>query len=515
MKYSNFLIAILALMSLSIHLFAQNHDATDEIIKYLIKMGIDINAPVPPMNATSVTNSVINVDCSVALGDFIHPERYNNLEHSLAFLEQRDADIDFFNKQGLHGKIYRAWLIGDNYYDFKTDKVDLGEVADYLVDASRISEFIMANCSGKGIMPIDNLSDKENILRCSRILKELKSIYPAVRYIEVSNEPDYGPNLTPENYYKAYKIFYEAVNQVNSELKPAFPLQVGGPSTAQLSLPWMMRFLDAYENDVSTAKRLDFISYHGYFQKPDSVYVLFKENPSLVKGQRAILDKELSSRGINTNIPAFVTEMGLYPGPSFDDYITIKNDHLRQAAGMASLFYWYLTTNKNTYPFNWVMRHRMEGRKDQLVSRDEKQQPLIYTEKFTPYGNMMLMLSKMKERLISATTTAEIKDGKGLYTLATKDKNGVSIMVWNFQGTKTEGFNAELKVKNLPLGWKKKGVVIKVYKIDSETSNYHANLENCNLQMVEEKTILLEGNFNTNLNLEPNTLQLFVLEPID
>ena len=76
---------------------------------------------------------------------------------------------------------------------------------------------------------------------------------------------------------------------------------------------------------------------------PENEYILFKDNPSLVKDQRTQLNSELASRGISTDIPVFITEMGIYPGPAFDDFVTMKNDHLRQAAGMASLFYWYLT----------------------------------------------------------------------------------------------------------------------------------------------------------------------------
>jgi len=204
--------------------------------------------------------------------------------------------------------------------------------------------------------------------------------------------------------------------------------------------------------------------------------------------------------------------MGIYPGPAFDDYVTMKNDHLRQAAGMASLFYWYLTTADNTYPFNWVMRHRQEGRKDQLVTRDEYAQPFVQTKKFTPYGNMMIMLSKMKDDRISSVVSTEIEEGKGLYSLATKDESGISIMLWNFQSRNTEGYDATLKVDNLPAGLNGKNVKAKLYKIDAEHSNYHSDLENCNLQIVEEKSVKPTGEYETSLHLEPNTLQLIVFE---
>ncbi|MDQ3843123.1 MAG: hypothetical protein M3342_03795 [Bacteroidota bacterium] len=326
------------------------------------------------------------------------------------------------------------------------------------------------------------------------------------------NEPDYRKDITPETYYSYYKIFYEAVNAVNAELKPKIPLLVGGPSTAQLTPIWLRPFLDAYKNDPSPNKRLDFIAYHGYFTKPDSVYQFFKENPSLVRDQRKQLDTELSSRGIRTDIPAFVTETGIYPGGLSDDRNTMQNDVLRQAAGVASLFYWFLENN-NRFPFNWVTRHYKEGRKDQLVTRDVNEKPLIKIGKFTPYGNEMLMMSKLKKTRIGAIVSDTTTKGKGLYALAAKDDSGVSVMLWNYQGVNSKSYTAKLNLVNLPQSFKGKNVKVSVYRIDSKTSNYIADLENCNLQKVEEKTITGTGSYSRTLSFEPNSLQLIILEP--
>lgn len=484
-----------------------------EVLKYLEEQGIDINAPVEPMVSTSTANANIDVDCNNVLEDFIHVERYNNFESSMEFVDQRDADVDFYNENNLHGSIYRVWFIGNSYFDETSGQVDLSEISDYLEDASRISDYVLVNCSHLGVVKGWDVDDDEKINRLAKILLELKTKFPRIKYIEATNEPDYAnEGVTPDNYYNYYKIYYKAVNKVNAILNPEIPLLVGGPSISQFSMKWLQPFIDAYVEDTAKDKRIDFISYHGYYTKPDSAYILFKDDPSLVKEQRTILNEELVKRNMNTNIPVFITEMGIYPGPAFDDFVSIKNDHLRQAAGMASLFYWYLTNGDNTYPFNWVTRHRKEGRKDQLVTRDEKQQPIVYTNKFTPYGNMMVMMSKMKNKRISATTNTVVEDGKGLYSLASKDESGISIMVWNFQGTKSEGFESTLKVENLPVEWKGKNIKVQTYKIDAKTSNYHADLENCNLQMVDEKTVTANKVYQTTLHLDPNTLQLFVLE---
>ncbi len=519
MKILNLLIVFVAAWAFSNPANAQDKNQeqpaiSEEVLQYLKAQGIDINAPVEPMLSTEVTEVDIKVDCEDVQGNFLHFERYNNFESSMEFLDQRDADVDFYNESGLHGDIYRVWFIGDKYYDETTREVDLGEMADYLSDASRISDNILVNCSHLGVVRGWEVSEDQKIERLTKILKVLKSSFPKIKYIEATNEPDYAnEGVTPANYYDYYRIYYKAVNKVNAELNPKTPLLVGGPSISQFSLTWLQPFLDAYVKDDSPEKRLDFISYHGYYTKPGEEYMLFKDDPSLVKEQRKILNKELASRDISIDMPVFITEMGIYPGPAFDDFVSIKNDHLRQAAGMASLFYWYQTTAENTYPFNWVMRHRKEGRKDQLVTRDEKQRPFIQTGKFTPYGNMMLMMSKMKGVRISSTTSGIIEDGKGLYALASKDTSGISVIMWNYQSTKTEGYDAALKVGNMPVEWKGKKLKVQLYKIDAENSNYHAGLENCNLQRAEEKKVEIEADYQVSLHFEPNTLQLILIVP--
>ena len=518
MRIINILTTFLAILACSSPTSAQEKPQkpaiSNEVLQYLKAQGIDITKPVEPMVATTVTDAVVNVDCSTPLGNFLHVERYNNFESSMEFVEQRDTDIKFYNENGLHGIIYRVWLIGNSYYNESNGKVDISSISDYLSDASRISDYVLVNCSNLGVERGWEVSVDEKIDRLAKILKELKSNFPKIKYIEATNEPDYAnEGVTPDNYYNYYRIYYKAVNKVNASLKPEIPLLVGGPAVSQFTMKWLQPFLDAYVADSSPDKRIDFISYHGYYTKPDSAYILFKDNPSLVKNQRTMLNKELVSKGISTDIPVFITEMGIYPGPAFDDFVSMKNDHLRQATGMASLFYWYLNTNRNTYPFNWVMRHRKEGRKDQLVSRDEKGNPFIHSNKFTPYGNLMVMMSKMKETRVSATTSIEIKEGKGLYTLASKDSSGVSVMIWNYQSKNTEGFNAVVKVNNLKASFNNKNVRVKTYLIDGNTSNFHANLDKCNLQLVNDKMEHLKGTYSTSFHLEPNTMLLYVIEP--
>jgi hypothetical protein len=157
---------------------------------------------------------------------------------------------------------------------------------------------------------------------------------------------------------------------------------------------WLTAFLDGYAADSNPDKRLDFISYHGYGQFSDSFkeYTPNKPDPSVLSAQRDRLNLWLSERDLPQDIPVFITETGIYPGPSYDEPDPSKNDYLRQAAGMASQHYWWAKQTA-MYPFNWVVRHETQGRKDQLITHTEEG-PLRRT--LSPYGNMLLMQAKMK-----------------------------------------------------------------------------------------------------------------------
>lgn len=175
-----------------------------------------------------------------------------------------------------------------------------------------------------------------------------------MRYIEAGNEYDYEQTkgVTVKEYYrKVFRPMMEVVNEVNRELQPDIPIEIGGPVSSCFNPEWIAQLLDDYKADVSADKRLDFISYHGYFvwDETGRNRLFFKDNPSRVLGQREAIDKMLHERGLNESLPVFVSEMGIYPGPLADDYNSMDDDRVRQAVGMLSLFYWY-GKSKYIYP---------------------------------------------------------------------------------------------------------------------------------------------------------------------
>ncbi|BFT70059.1 S-layer homology domain-containing protein [Paenibacillus sp. P36] len=483
--------------------------------------------PINPQEAHAASNAMVSVDLAASQGELVRSEQYNNISDHGIYADQRNEDAQFYNEQGLHGKVYRVWIHEYEVYDKDSGTYDYSKYMDYLSDMSKISDSLMLNIPGEVMThklgaPISGLTGwgytPEQVKPViKRMIKDLKQMYPKIKYIEVLNEPN-DPTWTAngvnkDNNYSYYKVYYEAVNEINAELNPTIPLLVGGPTLYFLDTTWLGAFLDGYKNDPSPAKRLDFISYHAYLGPSSSGFVLYKDNPSVVADQRSQIEALLNERGLDSHIPSYITESGLYPGPLADDFTSIQTDQLRQAAGVASLQYWFLNSANNV-PFFWALRHQTNGRKDQLVSRNASNQSMPYTDKFTPFGNMVEMRSKMKTTRVSATSDS-ITNGKGVYVLASKDNSGASIMVWNYQGVGTTDYQTAIQATNLPPIFNGKNVRVKTYKINATTSNYFSSLENSNLQMVEDKIVPHTGAYNTSVTLESNSLQLIVLEPVD
>ena len=88
-------------------------------INSLIKLSLSLLAVLVLPVLTSTANAVtaapmamgtVTVDFDESLGPRMQTERVNNLSRAHTFSEQREADVQFFNEQGLHGEIYRVWV---------------------------------------------------------------------------------------------------------------------------------------------------------------------------------------------------------------------------------------------------------------------------------------------------------------------------------------------------------------------------------------------------------------------
>ncbi|MET7738351.1 hypothetical protein ABZT02_44855 [Streptomyces sp. NPDC005402] len=473
----------------------------------------------------------VRVDFGSTEGKLPRPEKHNNFGSLNSWPQQRADDVAFLNKKGLHGKIYRVWVSSPkappesnvfNLCHLETQSCDLSILDDYLTDASTVSDELLVNVNPtafvEGKKPWKDLAPTLEL-----IIRNLKEQYPRVKYIEAFNEPDWQfhgeqrhnghpaneTTLQPDGLYRYYAPFYEAVNKVNKGLRPADRIKVGGPSLSLMDPKWVKPFLDAYAADRNPRKRLDFLSYHSYLEWDDAYQAakLYKDDLRVVASQRKVLRKWLTERRLDRHLPAFITETGIYPGPSYDD-TDPKKDYIRQAAAMAT--YGYLYANQpDTHLFNWNVRHKAEERKDQFVTRTPNG-PLKDT--FTPYGNMMLMQSKMKDTRVSAVAEDALEGDNGLYTMASKDRTGASLMVWNWQHVGDRSYRATVNMSRIPSELRHNQVRERVYRIDQTTSNYFGDPAKADLQLVEEKIVRLGRTYTATVDLAPNAIYLILLE---
>lgn len=467
-----------------------------------------------------VAPATVTINFAKSRGAFLHPERFNNLSRARTYSETRDADVAFFNEQGLHGDTYKVWVDAHLIYDAKSGAYNFDGITDYLTDASRLSDKLLMVMDTRVMIRDEAASPAQLKPVIKTIMRELKQRFPQILYVEAFNEPDHNlaKSVTPAGLYDYYVPYYEAVHELNRELKPKMPLQLGGPGFMQFNNEWLRAFLDRYRDDKSPHKRLDFVSWHGYGRFPEGTgdkngpraYHFYKADPSEVAAERGRLEAELATRGLDTKIPAFITETGIYPGPSFDHAGDPHPDYLIGAAGVPSLHYWYMESPR-TVPFNWVLRHFSEERKDQLITRAGNGKP-VPTRIFSPYGNAMAMMAKLKEERVAATSSA-LKEGKGIYAIATKGRSGVAVMAWNYQHTGTQAYRVTIDMGRLPPALRNKPLRQRLYRIDDQLSNYWANPETANLQQVADARVAAGSTANVTVELSPNALELVVLEP--
>lgn len=476
----------------------------------------------------------MSVDFGSREGPLHRPERYNNFGNVTAWPAQRADDVEFLNDQGLHGEIYRVWLASPNapaeenvlnQCDVAANTCEFSPAIEaYLTHATTVSDSILVN-----IGPPTEIVRSQQPLETLRpllelALRNLKEQFPSITYVEAFNEPDWNYHglfmrmgqpsqvaVQPADLYRFYVPFYEAVNAVNAGRREADRLMLGGPSLMSMDPRWMVPFLDDFAADPNPRKRLDFLSYHAYLQWDDGYQVptLYKGDLSVVASQRATIDAWFEERNIPRRTPSFVTETGIYPGPAFDD-TNPANDYVRQAAGLAT--YGYLFGNQpNTVMFNWCVRHRVEERKDQLVTRTANG-PL--TETFTPYGNMLLMQSRMKDTRVSAVSSMPLVDGdNGVYAVASKDQSGASVMVWNWQHVHTDSYQATIDMSRLPANLRHGKVREQLFRIDQTTSNYFGDPSTADLQLVDEQIVTPGKTHSVTVDLGPNAIYLIVMEP--
>jgi hypothetical protein len=311
---------------------------------------------------------------------------------------------------------------------------------------------------------------------------------PNIRYIEVLNESVFKHfgGVKPAEYYDFYRAAYEAVNEVNDELRPVIQLRVGGNAYHHPS--GVASLIKSYAADRSPRKRLDFLSFHEYRAG---------RTPSAAGRWERDVSRLLRKAGLDANIPMFVTEIA---------YAHVKPDgilNLHQAAGMTALYY-HARHSRNLRLFPWVLYHTPA--QQSVVQFDTRR-------RMTPFGAAVKMLTLHRKREVAATSSGLDKSGMGLGALATVDRAGVTVHLWNYQDRPA---TAEVAVGNMPEALRSAKLRIRRYLIDSEHSNCFASRDAPGgLHMVEQTRQTGAAAMRFSARLEPMALCLWSICCLD
>jgi len=419
-------------------------------------------------------------------------------------------------KQFGRPQVTRCWLMLDQMWDYRTDtyrfnyeinrdyykgdpnKKRYGVVGyttglhyhDYIDSVSAHSETMLLNIrryEQEVLTGMLTLEKWKEVFKAA--VRHYKQRCPNLRYIEVLNEPTAKnqSNLGKlENYYRFYQRAYQAINELNAELKPTLPLLVGGNSG--FGTKDALHLIRDFVRDTRPGKRLDFLSFHHYSVK----------RPAAIARWEGQIDRALQGASLPTNIPIFVTEIG-YAWKWRGD--ATKN--LSHAAGMTT-FQYQARHAGDLRLFPWVQYH------------SQKQIAMVQFDtrlRMTPYGAAVKMLRMHRTREVAATSSGLDRNGNGLGALATLDDSGLTVHLWNLQPDGKTAVRAEVAVANLPEALRAGPLVVRRYLIDSTHSNcFAAPGKPAGLEKVEERTI--EGSRGLELvaKLEPMALCLWQIE---
>lgn len=454
-----------------------------------------------PAEAAAVVATTVTVDAGTDLGVLNNPGFYQNISLIGAG--------DLAKVQEIAPEVARGWGNTQWYYDENTggysfNDTTFDQVGGYanrmLVNFDQCDQVLMTPATPQTCREVLKTGIKHHKLR-----------HPELQYIELFNEPDKdwvlspgeNPPLSVDDYYIWYKIGYQIINELNTELAPAVPLRIGGPVAYYFDSTYIQAFLDKYRADPSTAKRLDFISYHQYLWGRQGT-------PAVVQDEKAKAQKWLTDRNLSSSIPVYVTEYGVFAGgtsgATFGTPTTLQADQLTQAAAMATIGNYYVRGNLDM-PMHWVYDHDND-RKSMFVDAVDGA--------VLPYFNVVKMQRMLKTRRVFAESSSLTADGIGVNAMGSKDDSGIAVLATNYQwinGTATH--SVSVNVKNLPSSFTGRQIRVDRYLVDATTSNFNADPAKADLQRVEHYVLPVGVSaLPKTFSLSPNAVSLIVLTPV-
>ena len=318
-------------------------------------------------------------------------------------------------------------------------------------------------------------------------LRHLRSKYPNLQYIESFNEPDCA-RLSQHTVDSLYQTFAGAVRTVNASIAPGqLPFKLGGPTICHLSwgmLPNFLSFVRA--NNLP----IDFVSYHIYGNV----------DPGIAEEAREV-KRDLSSAGLNSNLPQMVTEWG-YNYKSSGAYANVTN--MKQATYIAQGWYSLLANGLGDLVISMPFAENDYANVNRSVLVDSRQNST--DGGVNPPYNVYAMMNMQKNTMIAVDgLTGDLS----LSPIATEDHSGVALML-----TSTNGGNAIVSMNNLPMAFRKGGFRFQEYLVDPTHSNFAYNQSNGGaLQMVRNSPQPAASSFNTTIEMARYSVVLIVLTP--
>lgn len=427
--------------------------------------------------------------------------------------------------------ITRVWLPLDDMWDYRdnsyhfnfeigqdryaNDKVksryDRGVVLpsnvpyyDYLDSFSAHSDYLLLNVRRyeaevvKGIIPITKWKE---VLKTG--LLHYKKRYRNLRYIEALNEwhvSIFG-GIADKDYYQFYKACYEVVNEINDELKPEIPLEVGGPTVVGKPLALadatgepqsgnktlrLYHFFQQYAADPNPRKRLDFVSFHDYELKNDL---------SAVRNYQSIVRKLLKDFNLREDTPIYVTEIG------YADTSPKAELNQHQATGISELFYSVRETPQ-VHLFPWVLYHEPARQINLTAFISGK------TISMTPFGDALKMWSMQRKNEVEVKWVSPLK---GLNAVASKDDEALVLQIWN---NSANAVSLHVNIASLKSSFGKR-VHVQQYRIDSHNNNVLLNPEGSSTFTPTSDSTSNAKFKNQSVSLEPYSLVMWKIQRSD
>jgi len=290
-------------------------------------------------------------------------------------------------------------------------------------------------------------------------VKRSKQVCPNLRYIEVCNE--YGCSgfigCTADEYYRFYRLAYQAANEVNEELKLTGEdrVLVGGPNVVRNAMVALNHFFENFSRDNSPDKRLDFVTWHEYHNRY-----------AATAGRQEEVGHMLALNGLPKNLPMFITEHDPYhPKAGSTEY------NLINGAALVKSLYFTSLHSPGVKIMPWVQYHDgkiqtrfmwFEGPNEPDTKADEL--------RMLPAGCSMKFLSMHKDWEIAVDNDVD----NDQIVLASVQNSGLVVQAVNYGPPR----NVRLRIEKLPAVFSALGsgkVRVVKYLIDQEHSNCVAN----------------------------------------